>query len=144
MLPFEGGELVMRFEWIGADSLYFHDAGGNVVELMVREELTEEDGGPFGPEHLLEVTEIGVAADDVEATSAALCETLGAPVYWGGGEGLTAIGDAVGAVLVSPLGRGWIPTGLPALPAPTTIVAAGTPAGRTEIPGGPYVVEVLD
>ena len=114
LLPFESGEVVVRFEWIGADSLYFHDAGRNVVELMVREELTEDDGRLFGPEHLLEVTEIGIAAEDVPATSEALREALGAPVYWGGGEGLTAIGDATGAVLVSPVGRGGSPAGQPA------------------------------
>ncbi len=34
VLPFEDGEVVLRFEWIGADALYFHDPGGNVVELM--------------------------------------------------------------------------------------------------------------
>ncbi len=142
VLPFEDGEVVIRFEWIGADSLYFHDAGGNVVELMVRDEIPDP-GRSFGPEHLLEVTEIGIAVEDVSATSEALREAVGAPVYWGGGEGLTAIGDAVGAVLVSPAGRGWIPTGLPAVPAPTTIVAEGSPAGRRELPGGPYVVEAL-
>jgi catechol 2,3-dioxygenase-like lactoylglutathione lyase family enzyme len=142
VLPFGNGEVVMRFDWIDADSLYFHDAGENVVELMARDEIPDP-GRPFGPEHLLEVTEIGIAAEDVPATSEALREALGAPVYWGGGEGLTAIGDATGAVLVSPVGRGWIPTGLPAEPAPTTIVADGSPAGRTEIPGGPYVVEAL-
>jgi catechol 2,3-dioxygenase-like lactoylglutathione lyase family enzyme len=143
VLPLENGEVVVRFEWIGGDSLYFHDAGGNVVELMVREEFTEDDGRPFGPGHLLEVTEIGIAAEDVPTTSEAVRRALGAPVYWGGEEGLTAIGDATGAVLVSPRGRGWIPTGLPAESAPTIIIADGSPAGRTEIPGGPYVVEAL-
>ena len=87
------------------------------------------------------MTEIGIAVEDVSATSEALREAVGASVYWGGGDGLTAIGDAVGAVLVSPVGRGWIPTGLPAVPAPTTIVAEGSPAGRMQLPGGPYVVE---
>jgi hypothetical protein len=143
VLPFESGEQVVRFDWIGADSLYFHDAGGNVVELMVREEIREDAGRPFGPELLLEVSEIGIAAGDVPETCEAVRQALGAPVYWGDEKGLTAIGDGVGAVLVSPLGRGWIPTGLPAEPAPTTIVADGSPPGRTEIPGGPYVVEVL-
>jgi catechol 2,3-dioxygenase-like lactoylglutathione lyase family enzyme len=142
VLPFENG-FVMRFEWIGTDSLYFLDASGNVVELMVRDEISDRDEHPFGPDHLLEVGEIGIASDDVPATSEALRRALGAPTYWGGGDGLTAIGDATGAVLVSPRGRGWIPTGLPAEPAPATIVADGGPPGRTEIPGGPYVVEAL-
>jgi catechol 2,3-dioxygenase-like lactoylglutathione lyase family enzyme len=143
VLPFEDGSEVIRFDGIAADAVYFHDAGGNVVELMARSDLLYDDDRPFGPELLLEVTEIGIAAEDVGATSEAVGRALGAEVYWGGGEGLTAIGDAVGAVLVSPLGRGWIPTGLPALPAPTTIVAEGTQAGRAAIPGGPYVIEAV-
>jgi catechol 2,3-dioxygenase-like lactoylglutathione lyase family enzyme len=143
VLPSDTGEPVIRFEWIGADSLYFHDAGGNVVELMAREEIVEDAGRPFGPDLLLEVSEIGIASEDVLATSDVLREALGAPTYWGGGEGLTAVGDGAGAVLVSPRGRGWIPTDLPAEPAPTRIVADGSPRGRTEIPGGPYVVEAL-
>ncbi|HEX2506229.1 MAG TPA: VOC family protein [Gaiellaceae bacterium] len=143
VLPFESGEVVMRFDWIGAESLYFLDAGGNVVELMVREEIREGEGEPFGADLLLEVSEIGIASDDAAATSEALRRALGAPVYWGGGKGLTAVGDVTGAVLVSPRGRGWIPTGLPAEPWPTTIVAGGETPGRTEIPGGPYVVETV-
>lgn len=142
LLPFEDGKVVVRFDWIGANSLYFHDADGNIVELMARDEIPDP-GRPFGPDDLLEVTEIGIAAEDVAATSEALREALGASVYWGGGDGLTAIGDGVGAVLVSPVGRGWIPTGLPAEPAPTTIVAEGSPAGRAQLTGGPYVVEAV-
>jgi catechol 2,3-dioxygenase-like lactoylglutathione lyase family enzyme len=143
VLPFEDGAVVMRFEWIGSDSLYFHDAGGNVVEFMLRDEIQEPSRGSFGPSLLLEIGEIGIAAEDVVATSDALRQALGAPTYWGGGAGLTAIGDSTGAVLVSPRGRGWIPTGLPAEPWPTTIVAKGATPGRTEIPGGPYVVEAV-
>lgn len=143
VLPFEDGALVIRFDGIGADAVYFHDAGGNVVELMARDEITEGFTSSFGPGELLEVSEIGIATEDVPGTCGALRAALGAPLYWGDEQGLTAIGDGVGAVLVSPLGRGWIPTGLPALPAPTTIVAEGTPAGRTEIMGGPYVVESI-
>jgi catechol 2,3-dioxygenase-like lactoylglutathione lyase family enzyme len=143
VLPFEGGEVVVRFDAIVADAVYFHDAGGNVVELMARDDLPYEDDRPFDGSCLLEVTEIGIATEDVRATTKEVCEALCAPIYWGGGEGLTAIGDAVGAVLVSPLGRGWIPTGLPALPAPTAVVAEGRRVGRTEIPGGPYVIQTV-
>jgi hypothetical protein len=143
VLPFEGGEEVVRFDAIVADAVYFHDAGGNVVELMARDDLPYEDDRPFDASCLLEVSEIGIAAEDVAATTEVVCAALGAPIYWGGGEGLTAIGDAVGAVLVSPLGRGWIPTGMRALPALTTVVAEGPRVGRTEIPGGPYVLETV-
>jgi catechol 2,3-dioxygenase-like lactoylglutathione lyase family enzyme len=144
-LPFDDGELVVRFDFIAADAVYFLDPDGNVVELIARDALPNDDASPFGPASLLEVSEIGIAATDVPATRDAVLAALGAPVFWGGldDEGLTAIGDGAGAVLISPVGRGWIPTGLPALPQPTTIVAAGPRDVSARIPGGPYVIETI-
>ncbi len=144
-LAFDDGEVVVRFENIDADAVYFLDGGGNVVELVARDALANDDDRPFGPPLLLEVSEIGLATADVPATGEAVLAALGAPIYWGGlnDGGLTAIGDGVGAVLVAPVGRGWIPIDLPALPAPTTIVAEGPRNETAAIPGGPYVIETV-
>jgi len=61
-------------------------------------------------------------------------------VLWGGREGslLTAIGDDHGVVIVAPVGRGWIPVGLPAQPLPTTIVAEGPRPAEVALSEGPY------
>jgi catechol 2,3-dioxygenase-like lactoylglutathione lyase family enzyme len=124
----------------GAAACYFLDGGGNVVELMANPHLDDELHAPFGPASLLEIAEIGVATADVRGTRRAVEELFGADVLWGGREGwlLTAIGDDHGVVIVAPVGRGWIPVGLPACPLPTTIVAAGPRPAETTLPEGPY------
>jgi hypothetical protein len=42
--------------------------------------------------------------------------------------------------IAAPVGRGWIPTGLPAVPLPTTIVADGPEARELVLREGPYQI----
>ena len=135
----EDGATIVRTER-GASAFYFLDGGGNVVELMSSPHVYGEPKTPFGPASLLEIAEIGVASADVRATRAAVEEVFGADVLWGGGEEwrLTALGDDHGVVIVAPVGRGWIPVGLPARPLPTTIVAHGPRPAQVTLPEGPY------
>jgi hypothetical protein len=120
--------------------VYFLDAGGNVVELMANPRLEHKPDASFGPDSLLEIAEIGVATADTAATRSAIEDVFGAGVLWGGREGwlLTAIGDDRGVVIVAPVGRGWIPVGLPAEPLPTTIIAEGPRPAEVTLPEGPY------
>jgi catechol 2,3-dioxygenase-like lactoylglutathione lyase family enzyme len=146
LLPFGDGEVQIRFEAIGADSVYFLDPEGNDVELMAWDSRPgEDDGAAFGPSHLLDVSEIGLSAADVAGTREAVCAALGASVFWGGrsGGGLCAVGDQFGAVLIAPEGRGWIPIDLPARPLPTTVVACGGSACAATLPEGPYRIETV-
>ena len=129
----------------GASAFYFLDGGGNVVEMMANPRVDDELKGPFGGASLLEIAEIGVATTDARATRDALEEVFGADVLWGGREEgrLTAIGDDHGVVIVAPVGRGWIPVGLPAQPLPTTIVAEGPQAAEVTLPEGPYRLHAI-
>jgi catechol 2,3-dioxygenase-like lactoylglutathione lyase family enzyme len=124
----------------GTPAVYFLDAGGNVVELISSPHLNPRANGPFGAGSLLEIAEIGIATADLVATRSAIQQTFETGVLWGGREGslLTAIGDHHGVVIVAPIGRGWIPIGLPARPLPTTVVAAGPRARETTLDEGPY------
>ena len=126
----------------GASALYFLDGGGNVVELIDNNHLTNDSDAPFGRESLLEVAEIGLATADINATRAVIQEVLSAGVLWGGEDGslLTAIGDDYGVVIVAPTGRSWIPVGLPAQPLPTTIVAVGPQSRVVKLAEGPYTI----
>ena len=108
---------------VGAGCVYFLDAAGNVVELIASPHV-EGGGGAFGPDSLVEIAEIGIAAADVDATGAAVREAFDEPVRWSDSE-LTAVGDEHAVVIVAPLGRGWVPVDLEARPLPTEIVAAG-------------------
>jgi catechol 2,3-dioxygenase-like lactoylglutathione lyase family enzyme len=125
---------------LGVSSLYFLDGGGNVVELIANDHINRRTDGDFGPTSLLEIAEIGIATADVPGTGAAVQTTFGADVAWGGRPGwqLTAVGDDHGVVIVSPIGRGWIPVGLPARPLPTTIVAEASRDDELILDEGPY------
>ncbi|HET8751569.1 MAG TPA: VOC family protein [Gaiellaceae bacterium] len=140
----EEGATIVRGDR-GGLSFYFLDGGGSVVELMANPRIDDDLEGQFGPDSLLEIAEIGVASADTAATRAAIEETFGADVLWGGREAwrLTAIGDDHGVVIVSPVGRGWIPVGLPAEPLPTTIVAEGRRPKETTLPEGPYRLQAI-
>jgi catechol 2,3-dioxygenase-like lactoylglutathione lyase family enzyme len=124
----------------GAATLYFLDAGGNVVELIANHHLDTDRAGPFDAGSLLEIAEIGIATADPGGTRAAIQEALAADVLWGGRPGwqLTAIGDDHGVVIVAPTGRGWIPVGLPAQPHPTSILVEAARACDLTLPEGPY------
>lgn len=123
-----------------ASALYFLDAAGNVVELIANDHLDDRFEEPFGPDSLLEVAEIGIATADTATTSEAVQDVLSAGILWGGREGwqLTAIGDDHGVVIVAPVGRGWIPIGLPARPLPTAVVAEAPRARELVLEEGPY------
>jgi len=124
----------------GAAAVYFLDGGGNVVELIANDHLANDTDEPFGSGSLLELAEIGIATADTDSTRQTVQAVFSADVLWGGRPGwqLTAIGDDHGVVIVAPLGRGWIPIGLPARPLPTTIVADGPTAREATLPEGPY------
>jgi catechol 2,3-dioxygenase-like lactoylglutathione lyase family enzyme len=124
----------------GASAFYFLDGAGNVVELISNPFLDDEPEARFGPESLLEIAEIGVATADTGATRSAVEDVFAAGVLWGGSDPsrLTAIGDDHGVVIVAPVGRGWIPVGLPAEPLPTTIVAEGPRSAELTLSEGPY------
>jgi catechol 2,3-dioxygenase-like lactoylglutathione lyase family enzyme len=127
----------------GTPAVYFLDPAGNVVELIANVRLADVGGGAgFGPEDLLDVAEVGIAAADPDATCSVVGEFLGEGVLWGGGPDwlLTAIGDARSVVIVALSERGWIPVGLPARPAWTEIVVLAAERAELTLPEGPYVL----
>jgi catechol 2,3-dioxygenase-like lactoylglutathione lyase family enzyme len=105
---------------VGNGCVYFLDAAGNVLELIASPRIESE--GDFGPDSLIEVGEIGIAASDVEATAAAVEAAFAESVFWSDPE-LKAVGDEHAVVIVAPIGRGWVPVELEARPLPTEIVA---------------------
>lgn len=88
----EEGATIVRGDR-GGLSFYFLDGGGSVVELMANPRIDDDLEGQFGPDSLLEIAEIGVASADTAATRAAIEETFGADVLWGGREAWRADGD---------------------------------------------------
>ena len=54
---------------------------------------------------------------------------------------LAFIGERGRTLILSPEGRGWLPTGRPAERHPVEAMISGPPPGRAELAGGLYVIE---
>jgi hypothetical protein len=99
-----------------ASSLYFKDAAGNILEFIARHDQQNAVHAPFGSEQILQISEIGLASQDVIAFAKELCETLGVSVYKQEPKtDFTPIGDEDGLLILPIENRIWYPnTGIPA------------------------------
>lgn len=118
------GEEVIQFPAWNAQSIYFYDPAGNVVELIARHNLQLSGRGPFGPAHLHRVSEIGTVVPSVKKGFEALHHGLGLGRYSGNFHNFCAAGEESGLFIISAEGRQWFPTGVPAQPAPYRLVCS--------------------
>jgi catechol 2,3-dioxygenase-like lactoylglutathione lyase family enzyme len=141
----EAGSSETTFDFANwnAEACYGHDPAGNIVELIAHHDLPEEStaGGEFGGTELLGICELGVVGLDTRAMAAAL-EPLGI-VLWDGtldepGR-LAFLGDRDGLLILTPDGRGWLPTGRPAEATHAVdAVVTGVGHGDAALPGTPH------
>lgn len=108
-------------DW-NARMVYFLDPAGNILELIARQNLandapvtapgaaSDSPPGPFGPEHVLNVSEIGVPTDDVPATVARLRAEYGLAPFGDQSDSFAPVGDEEGLFIVVRRGRHWFPT----------------------------------
>ena len=124
-----GTDVFHSTSW-NASMVYFLDPAGNILELIARHSLTTTFEPPFGPEHLLCVSEIGVVTEDVDATAQTLAG-VGLAEYRGpGSDTFNAIGNEQGLCIVVRRGRVWFPdTGRPAVFAPLDMLVSVVPDG---------------
>jgi catechol 2,3-dioxygenase-like lactoylglutathione lyase family enzyme len=128
----ESGEVVFDFTNWSAEACYFHDPAGNIVELIAHRGLGESSAeGAFAAGELLGLSELGLVG-----SPAALADGL-APLgleLWDGsveGEGrLGFVGERGRTLILSSVGRGWLPTGRRAEPHPVEAVLSGPPEGE--------------
>jgi hypothetical protein len=126
----ETGEAVFDFDNWNALACYFHDPVGNIVELIAHRGIGESSTeGPFTPAELLGFSELGLVGDKAEM-AAALHEELRLEQWDGDIDDETRIafvGEKARTFILSPEGRGWLPTGRPAESHPCEVVLAGAP-----------------
>ena len=116
-------EFVDHVEW-QASALYFEDPAGNIVELIARHTLPDERAGAFSNADLLEVSEIGIAAANVEAVRDRISARFGLPVYGEASATFSALGDERGLLILVVAGRAWFPERRhAALPMPARVEA---------------------
>lgn len=102
------GPLVDFPNW-NAQSVYFFDPSGNIVELIARKDLPHARGKAFTPALISGVSEIGVPFDEPEMMRDFLTTAYGLPVFakQKPGPNFSALGDDEGLLLLVPTGRSW-------------------------------------
>jgi catechol-2,3-dioxygenase len=122
-------------------SVYFKDAAGNVLEFIARHNLSNAVDGDFDSRQILNVSEIGLASEDVVGFANELCARLGVSVFMQEpNESFMPVGDDNGLLILPKQGRIWIPnSGVPAelLPIQVTVHSNGK---EWEIRGVPYEI----
>jgi catechol 2,3-dioxygenase-like lactoylglutathione lyase family enzyme len=102
------GEIFNFTDW-NAHAVYFYDPMGNVLEFIARHDLPNHAPGPFSPELIECVSEIGVGAASVLDTVEELRKATGCELYRPGNERFAPVGDEHGLFIVVPRGREWFP-----------------------------------
>jgi hypothetical protein len=127
-----------EFDNWNAEACYAHDPAGNIVELIAHHELPEEApvDRPFSGEELLGVCELGLVGPDTRSMAGAL-EELGIELWDGTLEPgrLAFMGGRDGVLILTPTGRGWMPTDRPAEPHAVEAVVGGTRDDEAILPG---------
>jgi hypothetical protein len=135
----ESDEVVFDFTNWSAKACYFHDPAGNIVELIAHSGLGETSvEGPFAPDELLGLSELGLVGDP-KAMADTLRRRLGLEMWDGTvvGEGrLAFVGERGRTLILSPAGRGWLPTSRSAEVHPLEAVLAGPPEGEAVLAEG--------
>ncbi|UYZ64471.1 VOC family protein [Hymenobacter weizhouensis] len=116
LLPGPAGGTLVDFPNWNAQSFYFHDATGNILECIARRGSLPSSAGSGLAGMLRGVSEVGAAVPDVPAAAELLHRTGGVPYYPPGPRlpHFTPLGDDHGLFILSAVGRGWMPTGRPA------------------------------
>ncbi|MFN8411793.1 MAG: hypothetical protein U0Z26_05350 [Anaerolineales bacterium] len=99
-----------------SNSLYFKDAGGNILEFIARHDQKNASQTPFNSQQLLNISETGLPSKEVIPFANELCQTLGISVYrQEPNETFTPIGDEEGLLILPVENRIWYPnTSIPA------------------------------
>jgi catechol-2,3-dioxygenase len=94
------------FKSWNAHAIYFEDPSGNILELIARHNLKNGVEHNFSSKDLLNISEIGIAVEDVIPFVRKLNE-IGIPNWRDDSEGLTPVGDENGLFITVKSGRRW-------------------------------------
>ena len=110
ILKHHGDEIVDFVNW-NAKSIYFYDKDKNIVELIARRNLNLVFEGEFNAEQFLEISEIGLAVNEVSRVFEHLNLMDEVPLYFGNLDWFCAAGDEHGlCIIINKNRKGWMPT----------------------------------
>ena len=143
LLRNESGQDEYDFTNWNAHAFYFKDAAGNILEFIARHDLKNATDGTFDSDQILNVSEIGLPAEDVVAFANDICTRLGVSVFRGTPDStFTPVGDDHGLFILPSVGRLWLPTHSPGIPARLLPVNVSVEVEGTvwEVSGIPYEI----
>lgn len=131
----ETGEVVFDFDNWDALACYFHDAAGNIVELIAHRGIDESGReGPFAAAELVGISELGLVGDKHELAAALREIDL---EQWDGAieeaGRLAFVGEKARTLILSPASRGWLPTGRPAEAHPAEVEVESSVTGVVQV-----------
>ena len=140
-VPIYGAERVYHGNNWNADSAYFLDAAGNILELIARHAANTARSAAFSAASLLHISEIGLSAPDPLGLAAWLESQCGLQKYRDHSPSFVPVGDEQGLLILVSNGREWFPeTGVHAAPLPTQITLEGQSSLTLNVPDLPYQI----
>ena len=137
----DGDEFECAPFW-NARSIYFEGPDHNVLELIIRRDLTNDVEAPFDAKSILNVSEVGVPVANVLRFQHATEDLLGFEAYGQGGATFRPIGDVDGLLIAVEQERTWFPTAHPAVEQPLEIILK-TGAASQISPNGSCTITTL-
>ncbi|WP_207513752.1 VOC family protein [Longitalea luteola] len=116
LLPVQHETVFTQFMNWNAQSFYFFDRNGNLLEFICRYDVPNSSTQQFSSRSFQYVSEIGIVTNNVMEQVKELGERYGLQPYEKQPvlENFAAVGDEEGLLIVSMEGRNWFPTEKPA------------------------------
>jgi len=110
----EETEIVDFKNW-NAKAVYFLDNNGNILELIARSDLKNEDNKEFTSNSFISISEMDIVIDNVVKTATDLIQSLNISYFdkQKPAEEFAALGDDNGLLILSKAGRNWFLTDSP-------------------------------
>src|SRR5690606_9521941 len=110
-IQMNGEEEIVDFSAWKAMSLYFYDAGKNILEFISREDLYPPREETFSEKSILGIAEIGMVTHDIPEKYKILNQISGLEKFDGNFKNFCAIGDDKGLIItIDNHKKDWFPT----------------------------------
>ena len=113
VLPFSEQSDIADFTNWNARAFYFHDEEQNILEFIAHYDMEQGSESAFEPHNIIGVGEIGIGVEDVTLACNKLHTIYNIPYYHKGPflPSFAVMGEEEGLLIISAIGRGWLPTG---------------------------------
>lgn len=124
-IPFENKPVIDFPDW-NAQSVYFKDADGNILEFIARYNLiTGNQDTSFTARHILSISEVGIPVNNTRDFISAIESLSNWRTWKTNGPEFSAVGDEDGLLIVVKEPRYWFPTSVAAKQLPVELKLEG-------------------